>query len=372
VHVTFPAGYRDLEYVSVSAQAGLQGAMSVIGLGYELGGATVLRLRHAHAAPTPADTAVSVVVSGVKNRFFSSRAELFSLATLLEDGTTLVDERRNIAVPSSPGGEGPGFGVVVDGEQVMVFDAADPREVVAVLDLGDLGSVTHGVSALDAAGDTIYFIAGGALAAVSLSSPALSHVALRASGALMGGFVSMEWDPSRGRLVGLALLDGEMAVAALDVVLGNVSKLADLPACGTCECSPAQGVSALDAGAGVYYLASQVTLLGLSASDGSLVSHTTVVHGDRPFNGFASLEFHAPGGAGARLGLVGVALLGEDVELVKVDPVTGTLESIAYIFDAAFSGQVFGGISALTPSGSHYMVTPKLQTPSPKFGLYFL
>ena len=28
----------------------------------------------------------------------------------------------------------------------MVFDAADPREVVGVLDLGDLGSVTHGVS----------------------------------------------------------------------------------------------------------------------------------------------------------------------------------------------------------------------------------
>jgi len=357
LHVTFPAGYRDLEYVHVAAPAGLVGAISVIGLGYELGGATVLRLRHTSAVPTPADTHVSLVLSGVKNRFFSSRAELFSVTTLLADGTTLVDERRNLAVPSAPGGEGPGFGVVVDGSQVMVFDAADPREVVGVLDLGDLGTVTHGVSALDASGDTIYFIAGGALAAVSLSSPAVAHVPLRAPDALMGGFVSMEWDPARTRLVGLALLDGEMAVAALDVTLGNVSKLADLPACGTCECSPAQGVSALDAEAGVYYLASQVTLLGVSAGDGSLVSYTTVVHGNRPFNGFASLEFHAPGGgAGASLGLLGVALLGEDVELVKVDPVTGTLESIAYIFDADFSGQVFGGISALTPSGSHYMV----------------
>lgn len=49
-------------------------------------------------------------------------------------------------MPSAPGGEGPGFGVVVDGSQVMVFDAADPREVVGVLDLGDLGTVTHGAN----------------------------------------------------------------------------------------------------------------------------------------------------------------------------------------------------------------------------------
>lgn len=363
LHVTFPSGYRDLEYVDVSAHAGLHADMTVIGLGYEVGGATVLKVRYTGLQSTAAGSRISVLFSGVSNRFFSSRAALFAIETLLPDGITVVDQRLNLAVPAASGGRGPAYGVVVEGEHVRVFDASDPRQVVSVVDLGsaDLGAVTHGVSALDSRGDRIFFVAGGVLAAVGLSSPELVHIPLRAGGSVMGGVVSMEWDVQRERLVGLAVLDGEMSVVAVDPLLGNLTRLEGLPACGACECSPAQGVSALDPDAGILYIASQVMLLGLSAADGASVSHVTVVHGDRPFNGFASLEFHAPrqldgtrGSSG--LGLLGVALFGEVVELVRVDPLAGTLEPLARIFDADFVGTVFGGISSLSPDSGHYVL----------------
>ena len=98
------------------------------------------------------------------------------------------------------------------------------------------------------------------LVGLELSSPALTTVPLKSATQGMLGFISIEWDKVHQRLVGLALIDGEMTMSSLDAVSGNVMPMAKLGECGACECSPTQGVSALDAERSIYYMASQVTL----------------------------------------------------------------------------------------------------------------
>ena len=46
----------------------------------------------------------------------------------------------------------------------------------------------------------------------------------------------------------------------------------------------------------------------------------------------------------------------ELVKLVKVDTESGGLHTMAEIFDESFTGQIVGGISALTPGNTHYML----------------
>lgn len=366
LHVTFPPGYRGLEYATVSAQYGMAGELQVVSdpgnmrLAEQFGGATVVRLKHMANEITPAGSQVYVVLSGLSNRFFSSKAQAFHVKTLLRDGITQVDRRIGVVVPPVAGPQRAGFGVFTDGEWVMAFNEQNPREAFRLAQLEDAGGITHGVSALDVEGGAMFFVSGGKLMQVNLESPSLAQVQLRVDSATMGGFVNMEWDPVAGRLIGLALLDGEMVMATVDHRLGNVTRLsaeARLPACGACECSPTQGVSALDPVARIYYMSSQLTLLAVSAEDGRVLWQTSVVMGASGFQGFASLEFDSVGRPGvyAPRGLMGMALRGDAVELVQIDSRTGDLHTLAMVFDEEFAGSIVGGVSALTAGSERYL-----------------
>ena len=360
IHVTFPAGYRTIEYAKVLSHQGLVGFLEPIGVVPAIGGSTVLKFRHTTSGVTPEGTKLFLVLTDIENRLFSSRSQYFQLDTFRADGVTHIERSDGIVVPpASDMSAAPGFGIVVESDLVMIFDSHDPSQAVGIVTLEEgTGSVTHGVSALDRYGDVVYFIAGGLLLALELSSPTLVTVPLKTGAQNMLGFVSMEWDVTRERLVGLALVDGEMAMCTVDTVSGNVTRIADLPACGTCECSPSQGVSALDTARGVYYIASQMTVLAIDSSTGALVSQTSVVQGEEGFLGFASLEFdgHGHHPRYIPMGLMGVALRGDMVELVHINPETGAMDTLAKIFDEIFTGQIVGGISSLTPAHSHYMV----------------
>jgi len=360
IHVTFPAGYRTIEYAKVVSHQGLVGLLEPVGVVPAIGGSTILKFRHTTSGVTPEGTKVFLVLTDIENRFFSSRSQYFQLDTFRADGVTHIERSHGIVVPTASDRSGaPGFGVVVENDLVMIFDSHDPSQAVGIVTLEEgTGSVTHGVSALDRGGDVVYFIAGGLLLALELSSPSLVTVPLKTGAQNMLGFVSMEWDVTHERLVGLALVDGEMAICTVDTVSGNVTRISDLPACGTCECSPSQGVSALDTARGIYYMASQVTVLAMNASTGALVSQTSVVQGEEGFLGFASLEFDGQGHHPRYIpiGLMGVALRGDMVELVHINPQTGAMKTLAKIFDEIFTGQIVGGISALTPAHSHYML----------------
>jgi len=360
IHITFPAGYRTIEYARVVVQEGLVGDLVPMGVVPVMGGGTVLKLRHASSVVTVQGTKIFLVLTDIENRFFSSRSQYFQLDTYREDGVTHLATSDGTVVPEASEARGaPGFGLVVESDLVMIFDSHDPSQAVGIVTLEEgVGSVTHGVSALDREGDVVYFIAGGKLLALELSSPTLVTIPLRTGADNLVGFVSMEWDETYNRLIGLALVDGEMTMCTVDAVSGNVTQLEYLAACGSCECSPSQGVSALDTVRGIYYVASQVVVLALNASTGGLVSQTSVVQGEEGFLGFASLEFDGQGHHPLYIpkGLMGVALRGDFVELVEIDPATGAMHTLAKIFDEVFTGQIVGGISALTPGHSHYML----------------
>jgi hypothetical protein len=360
IHVTFPAGYRTIEYAQVSSHEGLLGLVKPIGIAPVVGGGKVLKLRHTHSAATPEGTRVFLVLTDIVNRFFSSRSQYFQIDTYRGDGVTHMEQSRRIVVPTTSDLAGaPGFGVVVESDRVMIFDSHDPSQATVNLRIQEgIGTVTHGVSAFDRLGDVVYFIAGGNLMALELFSPTLIPVLLKSGAGDLLGFVSMEWDVIHDRLVGLALVDGEMSMCTVDVVSGNVTRLAPLPACGTYECSPSQGVSALDAARNIYYMTSQVAVVAVNASTGALISQASVVQGDEGFLGFASLEFDGQGHHPlyVPLGLMGVALRGDMVELVQINPETGSSSRLANIFDDSFTGQIVGGISALAPGNSHYML----------------
>ena len=90
----------------------------------------------------------------------------------------------------------------------------------------------------------------------------------------------------------------------------------------------------------------------------SKLSQTSVVQGEDGFLGFASLEFDGQGHHPRfePLGLLGVTLRGDKVELVQINPDTGAMHTRAEIFDDVFTGQIVGGISALSPGHTHYML----------------
>ena len=361
IHITFPAGYRGMEFASVVSHQGLTGVVEPFGIVSAVGGATVLKLSHECAHVTPGGTDVFLVLAGIENRFFSSRAQYFQLDTYMADGVTHLESSvGGVPVPlPSDSSRAPGFGVVVETDLVMIFDAHDPSQAARIVTLEEgTGSVTHGVSAMDRSGDVVYFVAGGLLLALELASPSLVTVPLQAGGESVLGFVSMEWDVVRQQLVGLALIDGEVAICGINTVSGAVTRLADFSACGACECSPSQGVSALDSARGVYYAASQVLLMAVNVSSGAVISQTSVVQGEDGFLGFASLEFDGQGHHPRfePLGLLGVTLRGDKVELVQINPDTGAMHTRAEIFDDVFTGQIVGGISALSPGHTHYML----------------
>jgi hypothetical protein len=361
IHVTFPAGYRTVEYATIVAKEGLVGKVQAIGAVPVAAGGTVLKLKHNASTVTPEGTNIYLVLGGVQNRFFSSRSQYFQLDIYRADGTTRIEKSPGIVVPSecNSAGGAPGFGVVVESDRVVIFDAHDPSQAVGNFTLEEgTGSVTHGVSALDREGDMVYFIAGGKLLSLELAYPSVVSVPLNTGADNILGFVSMEWDSARQRLVGLALVDGELMLASVEPVSGNVSRISDLSSCGTCECSPSQGVSALDTERGVYYMASQVTVTAINSSTGAIVSQASVVQGEDGFFGFASLEYDGQGHAPRfiPMGLLGVALRGDTVELVHIDTNSGAMKTIAKIFDEVFTGQIVGGISALTPDHAHYML----------------
>ena len=95
-----------------------------------------------------------------------------------------------------------------------------------------------------------------------------------------------------------------------------------------------------------------------NSSTGALVSQTSVVQGEEGFLGFASLEFDGQGHYPRYMpmGLLGVALRGDLVELVQVNVETGAMNTVAKIFDEVFTGQIVGGISSLDPGHSHFML----------------
>jgi hypothetical protein len=366
IHVTFPAGYRTVEYATVVTKEGLVGTVESIGAVPVATGGTVLKLRHSASTVTPEGTQIHLVLGDIENRFFSSRSQFFQLDTYRADGTTHIETSPGIVVPSECNSAGcnsassvPGFGVVVESDRVMIFDSNDPSQAVGIVTLEDgTGSVTQGVSALDREGDMVYFIAGGKLLSLELSYPSIMSVPLDTGADNILGFVSMEWDAAGQRLVGLALVDGELTLASVEPVSGNVTRIADLSSCGSCECSPSQGVSAFDPEHGVYYMASQVTVMAINSSTGALVSQASVVQGEDGFLGFASLEYDGHGHEPSYLpiGLMGVALRGDAVELVQIDTDSGAMKTIAKIFDEIFTGQIVGGISALTPGHLRYML----------------
>jgi hypothetical protein len=57
------------------------------------------------------------------------------------------------------------------------------------------------------------------------------------------------------------------------------------------------------------------------------------------------------------MGLIGIATFDDSIELVKVHPASGALESIALLFDEAFEGLLSGSVSALSEErGAYYFV----------------
>ena len=275
-----------------------------------------------------------------------------------------MDSSADVLVPPVVPGLAGVFGLAVDQDWVYVFDPLRAGESARLLALDESGSggfasaITHGVSAVDEISGVAYLVRGRGLVALDLVQPAVLEIALRGGNSL-GGFVSMEWDPVGVRLLGLAVLDGYTLLAQVDPLQGAVSPLSELPPCGDMDCSPAQGVSALDAsGSGAYYAASSRILYAFSASNGSLIWYSTlaadgtIVDGtlEEDLGGLTSLEF------GPMAGLVGVAVRGDAVELVAIGTgdghgVRGVMRMLVRVFDSALAGSVVAGVSAYRSGG---------------------
>lgn len=351
VDIAFPPGYRDLETSVVSAGSGLTGALATT-VATRVGGTQVMRVRRVGLDPVPAGTAVQLIIRGVRNRIFSSVAQYFQVDTRLDDDASSgIDAVIGVTVPPASGDPPAFFALVAQGRDVVAFDprGGDGFNTLFTLDEGD--TTIQGVSALDTASSSLFLVSGGKLVVVDLTQPGEVplQLLLRSGADAMGGIASMRWDPSSGRLLALAVLDGDAAMVTVDPLLGTLARLSDLPACGSCECSPAQGVAALDAASGRYFAASSVTLFTVSTVTGNLINQAPLLREGSSFQGFAALEYDTTGKPPLYdpLGLIGIALLEERVELVKIDEATGTMHSLISLFDESFTGMITGGVSAL-------------------------
>jgi hypothetical protein len=57
------------------------------------------------------------------------------------------------------------------------------------------------------------------------------------------------------------------------------------------------------------------------------------------------------------MGLIGIAMFDDSVDLVKVEPATGLITSIAVLFDEMFEGLLSGSVSSLSEErGIYYFV----------------
>jgi hypothetical protein len=241
VDVSFPAGYRGLDEASLAGGLGFSGTISLVGVASDVGGMQVVRVRHVGTQTIPRGSSVQLVLSNVRNRMFSSTSQYFKIETRLNDVYfSLIDVRSAISVPPISQVPKAFFALAVDERMVKVFDprATDYGNDLFSLEAGD--TVVQGVSALNDEAGLVYLISGGKLVALDLTVPAQSALLLRSGADAMENIASMKWDRVRKRLLALAMLDGESVMVTVNTMVGVLTRMSDLPACGSCECSPAQ------------------------------------------------------------------------------------------------------------------------------------
>jgi hypothetical protein len=242
VDVSFPAGYRGLDEASIVGSLGFSGAVSLVGVASDVGGMQVVRVRHVGAQIIPRGSSVQLVFTNVRNRMFSSTSQYFKIETRLNDARyfPLIDVRSAISVPPISQVPKAFFALAVDERIVKVFDprATDYGNDLFSLEAGD--TVVQGVSALNDEAGMVYMVSGGKLVALDLTVPSQSALLLRSGADAMGNIASMKWDRVRKRLLALAMLDGESVMVTVNTMVGVLTRMSHLPACGSCECSPAQ------------------------------------------------------------------------------------------------------------------------------------
>ena len=93
-------------------------------------------------------------------------------------------------------------------------------------------------------------------------------------------------------------------------------------------------------------------VVALNSTTGELLSHVNIVRDEDTFGGLACMEFldRPLDPLDRPLGLLAVASRNHTLQLVQLDPSSGTMTLLMSIFDERFSRQLVLGASAVSPS----------------------
>jgi len=356
IHIEFYSTSANVEQAQIGFFDGPFDKLVIIGTAISVGGNKIVKMKPQGVRSLAQAFAAAVRLDGLTFLQSSPTLPEFLVRTISSQDGLLIDQS-NL---TSADVQSHQFGIALVDDSLFAFDASNPDKAVRVANVSKQ-QVAGGISAVDRASSTLWFIDAQSLVSLDLHTHEIATVLLKNGAFLVNELISLQWDSNQERLMGIAILEDGSYFVAIDRFSGNVTRLSVVPSCGSIECALLQGLSTFNPVLGLYHSASFFALLTLNSTTGEILSHASWQVDVPSFDGFVALHFAANSSlkASGDDGLLGVSTLGAtEIAVFSVNSYSGRATKMLRVLEAELEADLTIGPSSLSNNELYLILYP--------------